>query len=82
MVRFAPTDMPLTTSKSSLRYPFDPSVGPGYVWHCHIVEHEDNDMMRPLNVLPNPSENLTSGTYFYQLKAGPNVATKKLVVKK
>jgi len=23
-----------------------------YVWHCHILEHEDNDMMRPLEVLP------------------------------
>jgi bilirubin oxidase len=21
-----------------------------YVWHCHIVEHEDNEMMRPLRV--------------------------------
>jgi spore coat protein A len=21
-----------------------------YVWHCHILEHEDNDMMRPLRV--------------------------------
>lgn len=21
-----------------------------YVWHCHIVEHEDNEMMRPLQV--------------------------------
>ncbi len=21
-----------------------------YVWHCHILEHEDNDMMRPLVV--------------------------------
>lgn len=21
--------------------------GPGYVWHCHIVDHEDNEMMRP-----------------------------------
>jgi FtsP/CotA-like multicopper oxidase with cupredoxin domain len=21
-----------------------------YVWHCHILEHEDNDMMRPLLV--------------------------------
>ena len=19
-----------------------------FVWHCHIVEHEDNEMMRPL----------------------------------
>ena len=23
------------------------AVGPGYVWHCHIVDHEDNEMMRP-----------------------------------
>jgi flagellar hook assembly protein FlgD len=21
------------------------------VWHCHILEHEDNEMMRPLRVL-------------------------------
>jgi spore coat protein A, manganese oxidase len=28
-------------------YPFDPSEGPGYVWHCHILDHEDNEMMRP-----------------------------------
>lgn len=23
-----------------------------YVWHCHILEHEDNEMMRPLVVKP------------------------------
>jgi FtsP/CotA-like multicopper oxidase with cupredoxin domain len=33
-------------------YPFDPTQGPGYVWHCHIVDHEDNEMMRPYQVLP------------------------------
>ena len=22
-----------------------------YVWHCHVLEHEDNDMMRPLWVI-------------------------------
>ncbi len=22
-----------------------------YVWHCHIVEHEDNEMMRPYRVV-------------------------------
>jgi len=22
-----------------------------FVWHCHIVEHEDNEMMRPYNVV-------------------------------
>jgi spore coat protein A len=30
-------------------------VSPGqrfrYVWHCHILEHEDNEMMRPFDVV-------------------------------
>lgn len=30
---------------------FAPFTG-DYVWHCHILEHEDYDMMRPLRVLP------------------------------
>lgn len=25
-----------------------------YVWHCHIVEHEDNEMMRPYFIGPLP----------------------------
>jgi hypothetical protein len=25
----------------------DGGDGPGYVWHCHIIDHEDNEMMRP-----------------------------------
>jgi len=28
-------------------YAFDPTFGPGYVWHCHILDREDNRMMRP-----------------------------------
>jgi len=24
-----------------------------YVWHCHNLEHEDNEMMRPYDVLPD-----------------------------
>ncbi len=23
-----------------------------YVWHCHMLEHEDNEMMRPYDVVP------------------------------
>jgi spore coat protein A len=23
-----------------------------FVWHCHILEHEDNEMMRPYEILP------------------------------
>ncbi|CAI5961834.1 unnamed protein product [Closterium sp. NIES-65] len=30
---------------------FDPSKGPGYMIHCHILDHEDNDMMRPFKIL-------------------------------
>lgn len=26
-----------------------------YVWHCHIVEHEDNEMMRPYRIGPPQS---------------------------
>jgi len=29
---------------------FDGYVG-RYVWHCHILEHEDNEMMRPFDVI-------------------------------
>ena len=25
-----------------------------YVWHCHIVEHEDNEMMRPFSGRAGP----------------------------
>ena len=25
-----------------------------YVWHCHILSHEDNEMMRPMTVLAPP----------------------------
>ncbi len=32
-------------------YEFDPTKGPGYVWHCHIIDHEDNEMMRPYKVV-------------------------------
>jgi spore coat protein A, manganese oxidase len=31
--------------------PFDGFTG-RYVWHCHILEHEDNEMMRPYEVVP------------------------------
>jgi len=33
-------------------FPFDPTFGIGFVWHCHLVEHEDNEMMRPMTVIP------------------------------
>ena len=50
-VRYAPTDKPI--NDPNLTYTFDPNAGGhGYVWHCHIVDHEDNEMMRPFAVVP------------------------------
>ncbi|HET7358292.1 MAG TPA: multicopper oxidase [Nocardioidaceae bacterium] len=36
-----------------VRADFD--VAGQYVWHCHIVEHEDNEMMRPYRIGPEQS---------------------------
>jgi spore coat protein A, manganese oxidase len=48
IVRWAPTSTPASENVPGVNlYPFDPTQGPGYVWHCHILDHEDNEMMRP-----------------------------------
>jgi len=54
IVRFAPTGFKVGTLPDKLRYSFDPSKGPGYIWHCHILDHEDNEMMRPYTVIASP----------------------------
>jgi spore coat protein A, manganese oxidase len=55
-VRWAPTDIKTNVSKSQLFYPFDPNANGlyAYVWHCHIIDHEDNEMMRPDVIQLNP----------------------------
>ncbi|SPE41933.1 Spore coat protein A (fragment) [Candidatus Sulfopaludibacter sp. SbA3] len=35
---------------TSIIVPFDGYVGQ-FVWHCHVLEHEDNEMMRPYQVV-------------------------------
>jgi spore coat protein A, manganese oxidase len=48
LVRWAPTEVPVNQAGPGVnRFAFDPTTGPGYVWHCHILDHEDNEMMRP-----------------------------------
>lgn len=54
-VRWAPMFLPAATAAADAWYDFDPNGGHGYVWHCHIVDHEDNEMMRPAGVIPNPA---------------------------
>ena len=38
----------ITRVKATFKVP-----GP-FVWHCHLVEHEDNKMMRPYFIGPMP----------------------------
>jgi spore coat protein A len=48
---------PGTVTKLIMKFdlPTGTQVVPGqrykYVWHCHILEHEDNEMMRPMDVV-------------------------------
>ncbi len=56
-VRIAPQDTPIGTTGSFSFIPNAPADNgqPGYyVWHCHITDHEDNEMMRPDMFVPNP----------------------------
>ena len=48
-VRWAPQDVAAGSTRAGVDpFPFDPTNGPGYVEHCHILDHEDNEFMRPL----------------------------------
>ena len=47
LVRFAPS----VAGSTPTSYPFDATAGPNYVWHCHIIDHEDQDMIRPFHVV-------------------------------
>ena len=58
-VRWAPMSLPAATLPADAWYDFSPNGGHGYVWHCHIVDHEDNEMMRPTAVTPNPGATRT-----------------------
>jgi len=58
VVRWTPTSVKVKPNMSYAGqnlYRFDPTENPGttgsYVWHCHIIDHEDNEMMRPYKVV-------------------------------
>ena len=68
VARWAPQDVPVAdVGPGQIAYSFDPTAtlgsvdfagypgGPGYVWHCHILDHEDNEMMRPYIPVCPPS---------------------------
>ncbi|HAB19179.1 MAG TPA: multicopper oxidase domain-containing protein [Verrucomicrobiota bacterium] len=43
---------PKAVTRIVMEWPRDPRFYGNYVYHCHILDHEDNDMMRPLTVRP------------------------------
>jgi FtsP/CotA-like multicopper oxidase with cupredoxin domain len=48
VIRWAPQNTAINgVSPGQNLYSFDPTVGPAYMTHCHILDHEDNEMMRP-----------------------------------
>ncbi|HVN64083.1 MAG TPA: multicopper oxidase domain-containing protein [Candidatus Binataceae bacterium] len=52
LVRWTPSDTKVKKDESYAGqnlFPFDPTQGT-YVWHCHLINHEDNEMMRPYRV--------------------------------
>ena len=64
-VRISPQDLVVDQVKPGDNFfAFDPTAvlgatdsfgypgGPGYIWHCHILDHEDNEMMRPYIPVP------------------------------
>jgi spore coat protein A len=42
----------VTVIRAKFDLPTGVTAPQSYVHHCHIVEHEDNDMMRPFTVMP------------------------------
>lgn len=74
IARWAPTD----ANQTGLNYfDFDPSGGGhGYVWHCHIIDHEDNEMMRPYSVIANgPGGRLDAPLYAGYQSTHPEALT-------
>jgi FtsP/CotA-like multicopper oxidase with cupredoxin domain len=48
-LRWAPQDVPVNGAVAGVpQFPFDPTNPPGYIEHCHILDHEDNEFMRPM----------------------------------
>jgi hypothetical protein len=52
-IRWAPQQLPTGAGTPGINdFPIDPVNGIGFIWHCHLLEHEDNEMMRPITVIP------------------------------
>jgi FtsP/CotA-like multicopper oxidase with cupredoxin domain len=59
MVRWTPTDIVVGSETPGVSQYLSITTAElvdaiGYVWHCHIVDHEDNEMMRPYVLRSTP----------------------------
>jgi spore coat protein A, manganese oxidase len=53
VMKFSISKVPFPVPNSPRLAAFTPPIkGAEYVWHCHILEHEEHDMMRPMVVIP------------------------------
>jgi hypothetical protein len=50
-----PNGLPVTIQNQLVNFGWE------YVWHCHILGHEENDMMRPMALAAAPDAPLTLG---------------------
>jgi len=52
LARWAPQELPLGEGGPGINsFAIDPTTGPGYLWHCHVLAHEDHDMMRDMPLI-------------------------------
>jgi spore coat protein A len=52
VMKFSISKVPFPVPNSPRLAAFTPPIhGAEYVWHCHILEHEEHDMMRPMVVI-------------------------------
>jgi spore coat protein A len=52
LARWAPQELPADQGGPGINsFSIDPTTGPGYLWHCHILAHEDNEMMRDMPLI-------------------------------
>ncbi|MCX5847569.1 MAG: multicopper oxidase domain-containing protein [Deltaproteobacteria bacterium] len=58
------------------------NFGNEYVWHCHILSHEENDMMRPIVLVPEVPRLLwvhtTGRANLWKLDSTDNLVSQKL----
>jgi spore coat protein A len=53
VMRISMSPVPFDVPDSPRLASYTPPIhGAEYVWHCHILEHEEHDMMRPFVVIP------------------------------